>query len=66
MSDTSTSRIVGEEAVPLRAAVPQPEKEPPTIVIEEEPVPVRQSAQRVEDEEREARLRVLTGRSRWR
>ena len=65
MSETSTSRIVGEEAVPLRGSAPpspEPEPEPPTTVIDEQPVPLRLGAERVEDEEREARLRLLTGR----
>lgn len=60
MSETSTSRIVGEEVVPLRGSVPQVEA--PTTVIEEKPVPLRMGAERVEAEEREARLRLLTGR----
>ena len=61
-SETSTPRIVGEEAVPLRGSVPQ-EEEAPTKVIDEKPVPLRLSAERVEEEEREARLRLLTGRA---
>ncbi|HEX5983050.1 MAG TPA: hypothetical protein VFY69_02475 [Solirubrobacterales bacterium] len=61
MSKTSTSRIVGEEAVPLRGSGPQ-EEEAPTKVIDEKPVPLRLGAERVEDEEREARVRLLTGR----
>lgn len=61
MSETTTSRMVGEEAVPLRGSAP-PEEEPPTRVIDEMPVPLRLGAERVEDEEREARLRLLTGR----
>jgi hypothetical protein len=68
MSKTSsTSRIVGEEAVPLRGSIPQEEaakeEEAPTATIEETPVPLRLGSERVEQEEREARLRLLTGRS---
>jgi hypothetical protein len=61
MSETSTSRVVGEEAVPLRSSALQ-EEEAPTKVIDEEPVPLRRGTERVENEEREARLRLLTGR----
>lgn len=68
MSKTSsTSRIVGEEAVPLRGSIPQEEaakeEEAATATIEETPVPLRLGSERVEQEEREARLRLLTGRS---
>ncbi|MFL5897374.1 MAG: hypothetical protein ACJ76D_02765 [Solirubrobacterales bacterium] len=69
MSKTSsTSRIVGEEAVPLRGSLPQEgeapqEEEAPTETIDETPVPLRLGAERVEQEEREARLRLLTGRT---
>jgi hypothetical protein len=61
MSEAPTSRIVGEKAVPLRGCSSRDE-EPPTTVIEEKPVPLRLGAERVEAEEREARLRLLTGR----
>lgn len=69
MSKTSSvSRIVGEEAVPLRGSIPQEgevaqEEEAPTKLIDEAPVPLRLGAERVEQEEREARLRLLTGRT---
>ncbi|HKF83642.1 MAG TPA: hypothetical protein VKB23_11855 [Solirubrobacterales bacterium] len=63
MSKTSSaSRIVGEGAVPLRGSLPQ-EGEAPTKTIDETPVPLRLGAERVEQEEREARLRLLTGRT---
>jgi hypothetical protein len=65
MSETPTSRIVGEKAVPLRGTAPR-EEEPPTTVIDETPVPLRLGVERLENEEREARLRLVTGRSRWR
>lgn len=61
MSETSTSRMVGEEAVPLRGSAP-PSPEAPTTEIDEEPVPLRLGAERVEAEERKERLRLLTGR----
>jgi hypothetical protein len=62
MSEPSTSGIAAEEAVPLRGSVPQVE-EAPTKVVDEKPVPLRLIAERVEEEEREARLRLLTGRA---
>ena len=66
MSKTAASRIAGEGAVPLRHAGVEDE-EAPTIVVEEDPVPLRLGADRVEAEERAARLRILTGRrARWR
>ena len=73
MSETSASRIAEGEAVPLRRPASEPdgpgrfEDEESTTVVEEKPVPLRLGAERIEAEEREARLRVLTGRrSRWR
>lgn len=68
MSKTSSaSRIVGEEAVPLRGSIPQEgevaQEEAPTKLIDDSPVRLRLAAERVEAEEREARLRLLTGRA---
>lgn len=73
MSETSASRTPEGEAVPLRSPASEPdgsgplEDEESTTVVEEKPVPLRLGAERIEAEEREARLRVLYGRhSRWR
>lgn len=65
MSEAPTSRIVGEKAVPLRGSTSR-EEEPPTKVSGEMPVPLRLGVERLEIEEREARLRLVTGRSRRR
>lgn len=62
MSETAASRIAGEGAVPLRGSAPREEKEP-SAPVAEEPVPLRLGAERIESEERAARLRILTGRS---
>lgn len=73
MSEPSASKIPEAEAVPLRRPAPEAdgtgrlEDEESTTVVEEKPVPLRLGAERIEAEEREARLRVLTRhRSRWR
>ena len=66
MSKTTASRIADEAAVPLRGSAPSEEKQP-SAPVAEEPVPVRLGAERIESEERAARLRILTGRRpRWR
>ena len=66
MSKTTASRIAGEGEVPLRESAPREEMEPGAPVAEE-PVPLRLGAERIESEERAARLRILTGhRARWR
>ncbi|HEX5983711.1 MAG TPA: hypothetical protein VFY69_05825 [Solirubrobacterales bacterium] len=65
MSKTAASRIAGEGTVPLRGSAPR-EEEPSDAPVAEEPVPLRLGAERVESEERAARLRILTGRRRWR
>lgn len=65
MSEAPTSRIAGEKAVPLRDFTSR-EEEPPTEATDEMPVPLRLGVERLENEEREARLRLVTGRSRWR
>jgi hypothetical protein len=65
MNEAPTSRIVGEKAVPLRGSTSR-EEEPPKEVTDEMPVPLRLGVERLENEEREARLRLVTGRSRWR
>ena len=63
MSEAPAPRMGGERAVPLRGSGPR-EEEPTTTVIDEGPVPLRPGAKRLENEEREARLRLVTGRSR--
>jgi hypothetical protein len=65
MSKAAASRIADEGAVPLRGSAPR-EEEPSSAPVAEEPVPLRLGAERVESEERAARLRILTGRRRWR
>ena len=65
MSGTPALGIGGERAVPLRGSTPREEK-PRTTVVDERPVPLRLGAERLENEEREARRRLVTGRSRWR
>lgn len=65
MSKTAASRIADEGTVPLRGSAPR-EPEASSAPVAEEPVPLRLGAERVESEERAARLRILTGRRRWR
>lgn len=66
MKQASASRIGTDDAVPLRTLVAAAEKTRGSSASED-PVPVRDSSERVEADERAARLRVLTGRhSGWR
>jgi hypothetical protein len=67
MSETS-SRARDEEAVPLRRSAPEREGHPAQEdvgtapkVAREDPVPLRLGAERVEDEERATRLRIVSG-----
>lgn len=66
MNQASASRIGTDEAVPLRRSAAPAEKTRDSSASED-PVPVRDSSERVEADERAARLRVVTGRrSGWR
>jgi hypothetical protein len=66
VNQASASRSGTDEAVPLRRSAPAAEKRRDSSVSED-PVPVRDSSERVEADERAARLRVVTGRhSGWR
>jgi hypothetical protein len=62
LSAKQPSPNVGEEAVPLRGSIAPKKEESTMTVICEEPGPLRLGTERVEDEAREARLRLLTGR----
>jgi hypothetical protein len=66
VNQASASRIGTDDAVPLRRSAAPAEKTRDSSVSED-PVPVRDSSERVEADERAARLRVVTGRrSGWR
>lgn len=66
MSEATTSRAREPETVPLRK--PDAGEEPQSAWASGEAVPLRVAAERVEVEEREVRLTLVTGRrrARWR